>query len=231
MGAWESANEAALLAAGNRPEWVEQTSYTGPPTSAGDGVYLSGALRTLVAVDMRESVARRTARITVSGTAASGFARVLINGITTSTSENQTAAEIAAGLIASINVHASLTDVTATEGDTPEEIVVTGDTDTEWSIETEVTVAGVTLECVADPVAANVILWGRMTGIGSVPGGWRTLRGWEALGIHGRGFVERFDTAGIDRLYVELRHVSGHPDDGEGVTYVPAVHVGPSVLP
>ena len=46
--------------------------------------------------------------------------------------------------------------------------------------------------------------------------------------IDRRGLVQRFDSAGLDRLHVQLTELSGHPGDGSVVTLYDAyVGIGP----
>lgn len=232
MGAWERANEAALLAAGNRPEWTRQTAHSGRPIAPSEGVYLGGALRTLVSVSLRRNPSFRTAVITLSGPTGTGFTRVIVNGVTVSTSSNQPIEQVAQGLASAINGHGTVNKaVLAEHGPEPNMVTVTGKTSDDYSIDVMSTTESVSASAEADAVAANAILWGRMGGVGAVPHVWTALRGWEALGVGVSGFTERFDTGGIDRLFVELRHLSGHPDDGAGIVQSAAVWIGPSVLP
>ena len=66
-GAFEKGNLLSILAAGRKPQWVEQTGHEGAPDSTGDGVYLENSLQTYVVVEVRENVAYRTAVFTGDG--------------------------------------------------------------------------------------------------------------------------------------------------------------------
>jgi hypothetical protein len=44
------------------------------------------------------------------------------------------------------------------------------------------------------------------------------------------GFLERYDSAGLDRCHAQVLNLLGHPADGVMVTYAtPSVKVGPAL--
>lgn len=48
MGLFQTLNRLGILSVGRRPEWQKQSNTNGAPSSFGDGIPLSGAIRTLI---------------------------------------------------------------------------------------------------------------------------------------------------------------------------------------
>jgi hypothetical protein len=233
MGQFEIANELAILAGGRNPQWVEQEDYDGAPTSAGDGVHLEDSLKTLVDVRLREDVHRRTARVTVTTLDLTANYTVTINGTAcAATGPFADRAEVINDLVTAINGSGIASAVTASAADEDsgvsgvDTVKIVGDTETDFSIDISATGTGV-LACEADAVSAEMQIYVTYGGT-NAPDGWRApLECQWTLDV--LGFGERFDTPGIDRMYVGLSSIDGHANDGASVTYAPTVHIGPCV--
>ena len=247
MGLYEDLNRAGLLAIGLIPEWVDQddaaADYTGAPTGASSGVYLQDSPKTLVQVNAREAVHRREARVqvtvadltttvytvTVSGTAVVYDASAELPA---------NLAALVAGIAAAIEADAAATLVVdaVTDPDNPDTVLLTGKAEADWYL--DVSVAGGTGALAATAAATGFDVRCYTTPGGLVkqgstgkPNGWAKPVDASYPGNDYRGFVERLDTAGLDRLYVEVDNITKHASDGASVTATIAkVMVGPAVL-
>lgn len=239
------ATELAVLLAGRKPNWKQQVvsnALTAPPEETTDGAYLDDAPRTLVAVDLREDVHRRTARITIPTLSIGDDFTLTINGGTAvyDSVGDLDLDEVVAGFAAAINADADVNTVvlaTAVKGSddtvvvgTRDSVKITGLTAADYTI--DVTDNGTSVVAVAaDPVTATLRMYfslGAADGV-TAPTGWR--RGPNSYSITSTGFVERFDTAGLDRIFVQLEGLDVMPGDGTIVTArTPDVNIGPASL-
>lgn len=87
---------------------------------------------------------------------------------------------------------------------------------------------GATPAVVADRCRATGRLWWKAGArAGSTPPTTWADQG-DEIEVGYRGFVQRFDSAGFDRLHVQLYELAGDPGDGSIVTYRdPVVSIGP----
>lgn len=236
---FEDSTILSILSAGASPSWTsidDEANYTGYPAAADAGVYLNGALKTLVAVDMREAVHRRTARVTIPTYDGAADYTVTINAtaITVAAAAHATLNELIDALATAINASGAINAlVTASDEDNAgTTLLIVGDVDADFTIDATATGTG-TVAIVADPDTASVRIWGSLKAASgeTAPSGWRLVND-ATFAIDERGFLERFDTAGFDRLYVELASVDGTGDgDSDAtltITYVPTVRVGPT---
>jgi hypothetical protein len=83
------------------------------------------------------------------------------------------------------------------------------------------------LACEADPTTGSVRLWSKMREA-SAPASWLVPFG-ATYALERYGMIERFDTPGLDRIYVEAYDLAG-TGDGGSVTYAVTVTLGPCVL-
>jgi hypothetical protein len=234
MGQYETANILAILSGGRNPQWEEQEDYDGAPAAAGDGVYLEDAVHALVDVKMREEVHRRTARVTVSTLDLAANYTVTINGTAcTATGAFADRAEVINDLVSAINGSGIASAVTASATDEDsgisgvDTVKIVGDTEADFTIDISATGTGV-LACTADPTTAEMQVYVTY-GSSNAPTGWRAPLDCQWT-LDKRGFCERFDTAGLDRMYVSLTSIDG-AGDGATVTYPNvAVLIGPCVV-
>lgn len=234
---FETLNAAGLLAIALTPEWVDQdatsAAYTGAPSSASSGVYLQESPRCLIYVALRESVAQRTARVTVTFDAASTYV-VTVNGVA---SAGATGASLAALLADLVTKSTALAGVTAiADPDDPLDTVrLTGDAEADFSIDVSVAGGAGTIACTADASSCEVRAFFTPGGIVK-DGSTGNENGWvvppnSSWTLTYRGLMERADCAGFGRGYLEIHTIAGHASDGASVTLtVQRVMIGPAVL-
>ena len=236
MGKPETANLLAILAAGRQPQWVAQATVTGAPSSAGSGNHLENGLLGMVDVKMRAEVHRRTALVTVDVVDLTGTYTVEINGnavVYDAAADGAAnlqdvldgiAAEIMADVVVNLLVSATVTDE---DEDTFDDTVkIVGLAEADYTVDFSTTGTG-ELAVEADASTASVRFYVTYGGT-NAPDGWRHPEG-EEYDLTFRGLYKRVDTAGLDRLYVEVFDVVG-TGDGVDVTYAPSVSLGPCVV-
>jgi hypothetical protein len=235
-----TATQLAILAAGRAPVWDEQDADDAllPPSAASDGTNLQSAVRALVHVTLREDPHHRTAYLNTDGTL-TGTYTVTIDG--TAVAYNATAgapaneAALVTAIAAAINADGTvgpLVTATAVDADglttgTLTQVRIRGDAEADYSIDFAHSAAAV-ITCVADLCSAEMRLWwsmgARAGSTAPTPWAWSG----EEYTIDRRGLVERFDTAGLSRLFVQVSNRQGHAGDGSSVTFAdPVINVGP----
>jgi hypothetical protein len=129
--------------------------------------------------------------------------------------------------------------VTASDDDanTSDAILIVGDSEADYSFDATVTGGAGTLSSLtAAATGFDVrvyVLPGGIVKSGSTgnPSGWVLPADAIYAGNSWRGFAERLDVAGLDRLYVEAYNLTKHASDGGSVVATLArVMVGPAVL-
>jgi hypothetical protein len=242
---FELANEIAVLSGGRRAEWTALPAVEGAPTTANDGVALLGALKTLVVFDVREDVGARRGRITIATLTFTNTYRVTINGNDADfdATASSTLQEVLDGIANEINTTTGVKNVvTATvidddEDGTDDTVLIVGKSENDYTIDHSV--AGDTppnngdLKIVADPVIGSIRIYAAAGGlVPSRPDSWRIIRDGEIIDIDFRGFVDRLDTASLDRIHIEAFDVQKDGGDGaEVIARLPDITIGPSTLP
>lgn len=244
MGLYEDLNRAGLLAIALKPEWVDQSSYTGAPSSVSDGVYLQDSPKALVQVNARESVHRRDARITIATYDLTTTVYTVVidgNSVVYDASVELPAdnAALRAGIANKINTDGTVGPlVTATDDDAnnSDAILIVGDSEADFSFNCTVAGGSGAVTLTAAATGFDVRLYTSAGGIvksGSIGAaqGWASPVDAEYSGNDYRGFVERLDVAGLERMYVELYNITKDGADGAAVVATIAkVMVGPAVL-
>lgn len=236
MGTFEKANDLAILSGGRKPAWEEETSYTGAPTSTTSGVYLDNTLHAIVAVTLREEAHRRTARLTLDVVDLTAVYTVTIDGNAVAYDAGAGGAAnaediiqgIAAAIVASGPASAIVTASAEDEDDdsTDETVLLVGVAEADYTLDIAATGTG-ELAAVADPMTGALRGWIKAREA-SAPAAW--LLAYDAdYTITRRGFMERFDVGGLERLYVEVYDLAG-TGDGVDVTYAAKVEIGPCVI-
>lgn len=231
--------ELSVLMAGRGPAWEQQPDSGSllPPSSASSGVYLEGAVRTLVHVSLREQAHRRTVRLTIPSGTLTGTYTVTVMG--TAVTYNATAgapANVAAlvdAIAAAIAANGTAagfvtaTGVAASGSGAHDTVLLRGVGEADYGIDFSHSGAA-TLLVVADPCRAEMRLWwfgGAQAGI-TPPQIWAASP--ERWDLDRRGILQRLDSAGLDRLHVQVSDRRGHSGDGSAVTYAaPAIGIGP----
>jgi hypothetical protein len=227
-----TATELAILLAGRTPVWSTEanTGSNLPPSSLSSGVYLQRAVRALVHVSLRQNAAYRSALLTTSATL-SGIYTVTIGGtaVTFNATGAPNLAAVVDGIVAAINANGTVNQiVVASPLDTPHaRVQIVGIVEADYSVDFSHSGAA-TLTALADYCVATMRPWWLPAArVGSTP---PQIWAWsgDTFALDRRGFVERFDSAGLDRLHVQLSDRIGHAGDGSIVTYVPPViSIGP----
>ncbi len=248
MGLFENLNTKGLLALGIQPEWVdvEAAGYTNPPNSAADGVYLQDSPKAHACIALRETVHARTCRAVIGTAALTGTTyTITIDGNAVaydSTAEAPADADaLVQGIVDGINGDGTVGPlVTATVDEDDEDgltIKIVGDSEDDYSFAAAVAGGtGTFASQTADPISCDVRVFVTPGGIvksGSDgnPDGWVAPLDAIYTGIDYRGWMERFDVAGCDRMYLQLENIAKHGSDGGSVTVEPyKVMVGPSVI-
>lgn len=230
MGKFEKGNELAILTAGRRPDWQLQESYTGIPASASAGVALNDAVITYPVVAARTEAHRRKAVVTVGTLDLTATYTVTIDGTdvdydaAADTAADE--ADVLAGIVAAITADATV-NLIVTAVVSGETVIIRGIGQDHYSIDISATGSAV-LECVADPDSGSIIVWTWMREQGSNSPSWWVSPNGSDYTLAARGFVERFETAGVDRMYVQVFNLDG-TGDGAEVDYAVVVRIGPSV--
>lgn len=221
----------------------------GPPSLSSQGVSLNDGISTLVSIQLRETPAYRTCYLTVDTLDTGATYTITINGSDIATSTPTTADDLLVDLKAAILVNAvvgqaaatpiinaSLYDSTgaATDGTAAGDAAATtlkivGEAADDYTIDISATGSGV-LACTADLMQADIRLWALYDGVvgSDIPTQWSPIKDAE-YSVDYRGISERLDTAGIDRIYVEISNPAAG-GDGDDIVYSPRLSIGPSVL-
>jgi hypothetical protein len=248
---FELVNQLSVLLAARRPQWVEQlipvggylpAQTTDTPVGAGAGVSLQDSPRSTVIIDLRRNNAFRTVRITVRVVDLTSTYRVTIDGTNVDYSAvgDLDLEDLVQGWRDLINVTAPAnTVVTARTEDTnasgtDDTLVIEGDTALGYAFGVDVTVGAGEVDAIADASTAQAHLWFSAKPVtSSDPDAiWRQANG-AAYPVARRGFIERFDTGGLDRAFVELAEITGNTDTvgaPSTLKYYAQITVGPAVL-
>lgn len=226
---YTTATQLAVLSAGRTPVWEVQTDADTPPSSALDGVYLDGAVRTLGHVSLREAPEARTVRLTIPSATLSGNYTVQIDGnVVVVAGGVGSLALLIDAIVAAINADGTIGPiVTASPEGTPHDtVLIVGDTEDDYSIGF-IHSGAATVLVVADLVSATLRPWWLPGArVGSTPPGLWAWSG-DEWSLDRRGLIVRYDSAGLDRLLLQVSDRAGHSGDGT-VTYSdPITSIGP----
>ena len=247
MGLYDDLNRAGLLAIALQPEWVDQdaapANWTGAPNSASDGVYLQASPKAMVQVNAREAVAYREGRVTVSTAdlVATTYTVTIDGTAVVYDASAETPADLAAlvaGIAAAIEADGTATLVVdaVTDPDDPNSVLITGKAEADWSLAIGVSGGAGVLTATAAATGFDLRCYSTPAGLVKAdntgkPGGWAQIVDAVYSGNTYRGFVERLNVAGVDRLYVEAYNLTKHASDGSSVVATLAkVMIGPAVL-
>ena len=233
----------SILAAGRDPQWAPLTiGATAAPSSAASGVALADSLRTLLHVSLRENAAHRTSRLnvdTVDLTATytatiDGNAVARNSGVAGDASLNDILNGLATDINADGSVNGIVTALAVNADDVADAVAATqlrlrGDGEVDYSIDFAGDGTSVVSSSTDLSELSSQLWWfaGAAPGI-TPPQQWAAPA--EQIQIGRRGFVQRYDTAGLARLHVQVGDLRGHPSDGATVTYrAPDIQIGPCV--
>jgi hypothetical protein len=211
---YQIVNQLAMLMVGRNPSWSAQATdaQTGAPADDAAGLTILNSPRVMLHAALRETPHLFTARILIDTADASTSYSLVVNGnaITPVTGE-ATAAGIIADYITAVGAAAPVDALVTVVG---EESVSGGGIDTlliEGKAEADLTITAAAtsgtgaLTLTTDATVASLRLWGLPKGAPN----WVLVRDGDFGPLDYRGFVERFDTAGFERLYVEVYDEDG----------------------
>lgn len=214
--------EVGLRWAGQTPAWQVQDDTYLPPTSVSSGVALEGAAKTLVHITPRAEAHRRTFWLMIPVFDPAAEFVVTIEGIAVSTPAVAKADDTLTAIAAALNAHPTINQIVEASAYDPETgaVLVQGLTPDDF----ELTVSSTLGEFVAAPDATSCKA--RVWLLADVPaayygGGSRwVVANQSEFETGSGGVVERIDTAGFSRIYVEIVEQDG----------LVRVAVGPGVL-
>jgi len=221
---YTTATELAILQAGRTPVWEAQDGDEAltPPSAAGSGVYLEKAVRALMFVALREQPHRRTARLTIPVPDLTCVYTVTINGIDVDYDATAGSAadvdDIVDGIVAALNSDVDVSDIVVASSAAGSTVLLRGVGEADYSVAfTEDSAA--TLAIVADLCTAEARLWWLPAArVDSDP-----VERWawsgETYAVGRRGAIVRVDTAGMERVAIQLSERAGHSGDSALVTY------------
>ncbi len=201
MGIFETLNRLGVLSVGRQPEWKQQQATGGPPAAPGDGVSIAGSVKTLVSLSLREDAAFHTARISLTYEAGTDYQVEVDSHAVTVTADTdlETTLQAVADAI-NADIAAGAIVLAAVEDG---EIVLRGRTADAFELATSITVGSGTITHTADATEATAYVYLLAGGLGARPPQWTLARN-GVLDVDVRGLTERLDTAGFDRMYVEV---------------------------
>lgn len=248
---FELATQLTVLAAGRRPSWLRQ--YVSPalasayvdvaPQDAAWGKSVVGSLKTLVAISPREVAAYRTAIVQIDTYDGGGTYTTTVAGHAVPTAANTDKATTLQDIAADINadtgtgagdyVTATVETVTFSESPLVQDTVVVlrGKAEADWSFVVAASGGAAAATGIADPATVSARIWGLpRDDAGNNGPGWDEVNNGDLGVIDYRGYSERYDTPGYDRLFVEPYAVSAVSGDGASTKYRFKVRYGPCVL-
>ena len=258
---FDTVNTLSILLGGRRPEWIRQidAAYPNGLPDAGSGVALRDSPRTQLLVDMREEIRHRICRVAIRVLDLTSTYRIFIDGnavdFDAAGAGSTSALEVLEGWRDAINADVTVNPiVTASvedaDGDgTDDTLVITGDTEADYTIGVIITVGSAELDVLADPNGCSLRVFltdkppkaqgvavpnAAATGfVGTLGAGdWRQPNG-ATYSVGSLGFCDFFDTAGYDRIYAELSSITAPADTVAAphtYTLTPRITVGPSIL-
>lgn len=207
-------NLLSILLTGRQPQWLAQAdaAYPNgiPPVAAGIGVNLSNSPKTLVDIQVREVTHARTARITITFDGASTYtvngntnAVATVGNTDVATTIADMAADITADTPAGLGDVVTATAVESVVGGGVDTLLLVGKANADWVL-TDASVAGGagTITATLDRTSALFQVYGLPKGPGG-PAVYQLLNN-SAFTAPLEGWLDRFDTASVERLYVEL---------------------------
>lgn len=203
MSIFQTLNRLGILSVGRRPEWQRQLETEGPPAGPSAGIALSGAVKTLVFVSLREDPRFHAAKIKITSFDAATDYTITVDG-TDYTEAGDTAPEVTLEALASaigFDRAEAMEDTLTVRADETVSVSADGGTGDIEIVEEEAT-------------SADVQVWLYAARLGR----W-VLANEGAFDVETGGVTERLSTAGFDRIYVQV------DADGTAVAYV-----GPGVM-
>lgn len=235
---------------------ADPTAFTGigsAPPLATSGVYLEESTGCLLKASLRvlgkshdpdasdsTAVDKRSARLTIATFNAVGEYTFTADG-TSITTVAQPYADVAAALAqvktdieanGTLNALLTVTEVDSSGGSTTDTLLIQGKGQADYVIDAWSVSAGA-VAAIADPKSLTLKVYGLPKGVGT--NSHPTPPGWDLVGEYDvtdyRGFLERLEVGGMDRMAVEVVSVAAVTGDASAITYAYRVWVGPGLIP
>ncbi len=241
--------QLTVMGFARKAEWVTPPETVAAPDTPGSGVPLNGAVRTYVLVAPREFGHARGGRITFPATP------ILVGTYTLSVHPAATPApqlvayDAAAGAPAdldelvrqfadAINNDVGNTTVTAQAcsddglvsapgSGTATNVLILGNNQRDYGMGVIHSGAGAPV-LTADPLYASLFVWVKLGAapLFTAPQGW--ISPGPRLQCPSKGFVQRVESAGVERMAVQVVQSKGHSRDVGVVLRVPTIRIGPA---
>lgn len=216
---------------------------TNPPIDAADGAPLQDAVVALLSIDVRENVSKRTTRIRIPTLVIGDTFTLTIDGGTAAYDSTGDADldEVMTSLRDAINADADVnTTIVARVVDSTQdppvevagsndELIIEGLGNADYSVDFT-RVGSSVLSVIADPTSCEAFMYAQR---GRAPNTtantrWRRVPG--SYVIDSDGYMERWNIAGLARLYVRLGSIAGPGGDGSGVVLrTPDIDIAPGI--
>jgi hypothetical protein len=241
MGLFELANKIAVLSGGRSPAWTMASypdSFSAIPSTLGDGVGLTGSLRTFMMLSPRFIPHSRRADVTVPGFDAGEVYTVEINGnaVNYDSTGDVDAAETVQGIADAINADGTVNLIVVagavdTDGDGDVDTIrIFGLSEADYAIDISTSGGSATLACQADTQDAIVDIYALPEGTAATildRPGWRAVNGGVDLGVDRRGWADTLDTGGVSRLTAHVTATTPVPLDGGTIEQRVWISIGP----
>ncbi len=242
---FDLATQLGVLQVGRDPaQEAHSTPNELAPASSSEGAACLDSVVGLLGVDLRETDGVRTARLSIPTLTIGDSFTTTVDGnavVYDSTGDadlDEVVADLADAINNDVTVGALVVALAVNSADdsvTPgsrDSVRVRGlaSNDTDWTI--DFTDNGTSVVAVsADPTTASMSVWVQRT---AAPGSTASTR-WRKLPtgytLSSGGFMERFNVAGLARIYAQITAVDGPGGDGSGVTYrTPTLDWAPAII-
>lgn len=244
MSTFDLASELGVLSIGRDPSGQAHAvsdTITNPPAAATDGADLEDGVVALVAIDVRENVAYRTARLAIDTLNIGDTFTATVDGndvaydSTGDADLDEVVQEIAAAINAdgTVGLLVTATAVRASDDDTTvgvrDSVRLTGRGFADYSLGWARTGSSV-ISATADASGCEAEVLAQRT---AAPGTTANTRWRKTSGtyvIEQRGYMDRWNIAGISRAFVQLSAIQG-PGADAGVTLrTPDIDIAPAIL-
>jgi hypothetical protein len=236
---YTTATQGAVLALARAPKWTAVTPSSDAPSLASSGVALEESVRVLVHCALRREAHHRQARLTIPTWVDGAVFTISINGgagVGHDSSGDADRADSIEQLVDIINADSSVNTIieasaiAASGSGAVDTIVINGLDEADFGIDFTGD-GGSAVACAVDACTAEARLWWTPAARAGSTAPVQWASSGDMVDVDRRGWIERYDCAGLSRLYVQLSSVAGHPMDGSAVTLrTPDLAIGPCLL-
>lgn len=233
MGNNESLNKYGLLSIGINPEWSDFSTLdlTGVPSAAAAGLALNKTPSSMWQVNPRTDIAFRTTRVEVTaGDAASTYTVTIDGNASGGSTGNAAPAAIVLDLITEIQgtpaVDALVTASVDADDVSGATLLLQGKAVADYTMDAAVAAGAGTVALTGEPAGCTTTLFG--TPGGSLATDEPAYDGWSKVPdgefvVDQSGTMQRFDVAGLGRVYAQVHTLVAVAGDGGSLTLDVAV--------